>query len=189
MHDVGTCITGFSSRITRARGPTSRPLAVAGQGACDRVGARVQHWVSRSWGSRRPPGADDFEIRTSSPIRPRNGRRFSRGKVTPSSAVPLQIGMLKRPGDVDAFETVPPPVLRHLQTTRSPPERTSLRAFYQRRSTVTRPSNLGDQLLTSSVDGAAPAALHRQSRHEALRRSPSITSDALRNSGCTHGGC
>ncbi len=73
---------------------------------------------------------------------------------------------------LDAFETVPPPVLRPLQTTRQlpPPERTSLRAFYQRRSTLHDHQTWATQLLDfRPLTERRQRALMRQVRHAALK--------------------
>jgi hypothetical protein len=85
----------------------------------------------------------------------------------------LQIGMITMAGRMlDAFETVPPAVLRHLQTTLQipPPALTSLRAFYQRRSTLHDHQAWAIQLLGfRPLTERRQRALLRQVRHEALK--------------------
>jgi len=85
----------------------------------------------------------------------------------------LQIGMIKMTGrTLDALETVPPAVLRHLQTTLQipTPELTSLRALYQRRSTLHDHQASAIQLLDfRPLTERRQRALMRQVRHEALK--------------------
>ena len=100
----------------------------------------VQHWQVPFLGLQEtPPELTDFEIRYFFTFTAKEREAiFSRYGDHHRLAVALQIGMIKMTGrTLDAFETVPPAVLRHLQTTLqiTTPELTSLRAFYQRRST------------------------------------------------------
>jgi hypothetical protein len=100
----------------------------------------VQHWRCPFLGLQAiPPELTDFEIRYVFSLTAKEREAiFSRYGDQHRLAVALQIGMIKMTGrTLDAFETVPPAVLRHLQTTLqiTTPELTSLRAFYQRRST------------------------------------------------------
>ena len=79
---------------------------------------RVQHWRVPFLGLQAiPPELTDFEIRYFfSYTAKERAAIFSRYGDRHRLAVALQIGMLKMTGrTLDAFETVPPPVLRHLQ--------------------------------------------------------------------------
>ena len=79
----------------------------------------MQHWRVPFLGLQAiPPELTDFEIRYFfSYTAKERAAIFSRYGDRHRLAVALQIGMLKMTGrTLDAFETVPPPVLRHLQT-------------------------------------------------------------------------
>src|SRR2546422_7730289 len=101
----------------------------------------VQHWQVPFLGLQEiPPELTDFEIRYFFTFTAKEREAiFSRYGDHHRLAVALQIGMIKMTGrTLDAFETVPTAVLRHLHTTLhlTTPERTSLRALYSRRSTL-----------------------------------------------------
>jgi hypothetical protein len=121
-----------------------------------------------------PPALTDFEIRYFfSYTAKERAAIFSRYGDSHRLAVALQIGMIKMTGrTLDAFETVPPPVLRHLQTTLQipTPDLTSLRALYQRRSTLHEHQAWATQLLDfRPLTERRQRALLRQVRHEALK--------------------
>jgi hypothetical protein len=135
----------------------------------------VQHWRVPFLGLQAiPPELTDFEIRYFFTFTAKERAAiFSRYGDQHRLAVALQIGMLKMTGrTLDAFETVPPAVLRHLQTTLqlSPPELTSLRALYRRRSTLHDHQAWATQLLDfRPLTERRQRALMRQVRHEALK--------------------
>jgi len=94
----------------------------------------VQHWRVPFLGLQAiPPELTDFEIRYFFSYTAKEREAiFSRYGDSHRLAVALQIGMIKMTGrTLEAFETVPPPVLRHLQTTLQmpTPDLTSLRAL------------------------------------------------------------
>ena len=135
----------------------------------------MQHWRVPFLGLQAiPPELTDFEIRYFfSYTAKERAAIFSRYGDQHRLAVALQIGMLKMTGrTLDAFETVSPAVLRHLQTTRQipTPELTSLRALYQRRSTLHDHQAWAIQLLDfRPLTERRQRALMRQVRHEALK--------------------
>ena len=105
----------------------------------------------------------------------KSGERFLRRR-TLGGAVPCRlrffIGQPRRRAHDAAFETVPPPVLRHLQTTLQipTPDLTSLRALYQRRSTLHEHQAWATQLLDfRPLTERRQRALVRQVRHKALK--------------------
>lgn len=135
----------------------------------------MQHWRVPFLGLQAiPPELTDFEIRYFFTFTAKERAAiFSRYGDQHRLAVALQIGMLKMTGrTLDAFETVPPAVLRHLQTTLqlSTPELTSLRALYRRRSTLHDHQAWATQLLDfRPLTERRQRALMRQVRHEALK--------------------
>jgi len=135
----------------------------------------VQHWRVPFLGLQAiPPELTAFEIRYFFSYTAKEREAiFSRYGDQHRLAVALQIGMIKMTGrTLDALETVPPAVLRHLQTTLQipPPELTSLRALYQRRSTLHDHQAWAIQLLDfRPLTERRQRALMRQVRHEALK--------------------
>ena len=135
----------------------------------------VQHWRVPFLGLQAiPPELTDFEIRYFFSYTAKEREAIlSRYGDQHRLAVALQIGMIKMTGrTLDAFETVPPAVLRHLQTTLQipTPELTSLRALYQRRSTLHDHQARAIQLLDfRPLTERRQRALMRQVRHEALK--------------------
>ena len=135
----------------------------------------MQHWRVPFLGLQAiPPELTDFEIRYFfSYTAKERAAIFSRYGDRHRLAVALQIGMLKMTGrTLEAFETGPPAVLRHLQTTLQipTPELTSLRALYQRRSTLHDHQAWAIQLLDfRPLTERRQRALMRQVRHEALK--------------------
>ena len=94
----------------------------------------MQHWRVPFLGLQAiPPELTDVAIRSFfSYTAKEQAAIFSRYGAQHRLAVALQIGRLKMTGrTLEALETVPPAVLRHLQTTLQipPPELTSLRAL------------------------------------------------------------
>ena len=135
----------------------------------------MQHWRVPFLGLQAIPSElTDFEIRYFFAYTAKEREAiFSRYGDHHRLAVALQIGMLKMTGrTLDAFETVPPAVLRHLQTTLqiTTPDLTSLRALYQRRSTLHEHQAWATQLLdVRPLTERRQRTLLRQVRHEALK--------------------
>ena len=135
----------------------------------------MQHWQVPFLGLQEiPPELTDFEIRYFFTFTAKEREAiFSCYGDHHRLAVALQIGMIKMTGrTLDAFETVPTAVLRHLHTTLhiTTPERTSLRALYSRRSTLHDHQAWATQLLDfRPLTERRQRALMMHVRREALK--------------------